>query len=78
MIDSSIDDVKNSLAPSFTDKEIMNLNKNFSLARDVYGINYLPGFIGLNNLKNTDFVSVVLHAISHCVPVRNFFLKPCK
>ena len=37
---------------------------------------YLPGFVGLNNLKCTDYVNVVLHALSHVKPIRDFFLNP--
>lgn len=75
ILDSSLDDVKKCLAPTFSKQEIMSLNGNSSLARDVYGVNYLPGFVGLNNLKNTDFVNVVLHALSHVTPVRDYFLQ---
>ena len=75
ILDSSLDDVKKCLAPTFTKQDISVLNKNFSLARDVYGVNYLPGFVGLNNLKHTDCVNVVLHALSHVTPVRDFFLQ---
>ena len=32
--------------------------------------------MGLNNLRHTDFVNVVLHALSHVTPVRDFFLQP--
>ena len=39
---------------------------------------YLPGFLGLNNLKNTDYVNVILQALAHVVPVRDFFLQPAK
>jgi U4/U6.U5 tri-snRNP-associated protein 2 len=77
ILDSSLDDVKKCLAPTFSKQEIMSLNGNSSLARDVYGVNYLPGFVGLNNLKNTDFVNVVLHALSHVTPVRDYFLQVC-
>ena len=41
--DSSLDDVKKCLSPTFTAQDILSLNKNSSLARDVYGVNYLPG-----------------------------------
>lgn len=32
--------------------------QNTTLSRDQYGVAYLPGFVGLNNLKCTDFVNV--------------------
>eukprot|EP01041_Mallomonas_annulata_P006205 gene6205-12574_t len=76
IIDSSLDDLKKCLHPRFSDSEIRNLDSNSSLARDVHGVSYLPGFVGLNNLKSTDYANVVLHALSHVVPVRNFFLEP--
>jgi U4/U6.U5 tri-snRNP-associated protein 2 len=75
ILDASLEDVKKCLSPAFSKDDISRLNRNSSLARDVYGINYLPGFIGLNNLKNTDYVNVVLHALSHVTPVRDFFLQ---
>lgn len=34
------------------------------------------GFVGLNNLKNTDYVNVVIQALAHVIPVRNYFLQP--
>ncbi|CAN0502097.1 unnamed protein product [Scytosiphon promiscuus] len=34
------------------------LHQNTTLSRDQYGVAYLPGFVGLNNLKCTDFVNV--------------------
>jgi hypothetical protein len=33
------------------------------------------GFVGLNNLKHTDYVNVVLHALAHVGPIRDFFLQ---
>ena len=47
---------------------------NSSLARDVHGVSYLPGFVGLNNLHNTDYASVVLHCLAHVEPIRTFFM----
>ena len=52
------------------------MNSITVLARDVHGVSYLPGFVGLNNLKCTDYVNVVLHALSHVRPIRDFFLNP--
>lgn len=33
------------------------------------------GFIGLNNLKSTDYVNVVVQALAHIPPLRDFFLQ---
>lgn len=32
------------------------------------------GFIGLNNLKNTDYINVVVQALAHIPPLRDYFL----
>ena len=75
IIDQSLDDVKRCLNPIFSKNDILQLNDNTSLARDVHGISYLPGFVGLNNLKHTDYANAILHALSHVTPLRNFFFK---
>jgi U4/U6.U5 tri-snRNP-associated protein 2 len=51
IIDSALNDVKLCLNPVYDKKTLSTLNDNNLLARDVYGISYLPGFVGLNNLK---------------------------
>jgi U4/U6.U5 tri-snRNP-associated protein 2 len=76
IVDAALNDVKKCLAPSFAPNEVSRLNSNSTLARDVYGVSYLPGFVGLNNLKSTDYLNVVLHAFSHISPLRDFFLLP--
>lgn len=76
IVDAALNDVKRCLAPVFSPDDISQLSSNTSLARDVHGVSYLPGFVGLNNLKCTDFLNVVLHALSHVRPLRNFFLLP--
>lgn len=73
--DSSLDLIVKSLIPKFTLKETLALNSNSSLSRDVYGIAYLPGFIGLNNLNATDYLNVLLHALAHVTPFRDFWLE---
>ena len=75
IIDSSLDDVKKCVNPQFSEQDILALYHNTTLVRDVHGVSYLPGFIGLNNLKCTDYVNVVLHALSHVIPIRNYFLR---
>ena len=41
----------------------------------MYGVSYLPGYIGLNNLKATDYLNVLLQALAHVVPFRDFWLR---
>ena len=32
------------------------------------------GFVGLNNIKENDYVNVVVHSLAHVPPLRNFFM----
>ena len=75
ILDQSLKDVQRSLAPTFTLSEIMSLDKNKLLSRDVHGAAYLPGFVGLNNLNATDDLNVVVHMLGHIGPIRDFFLQ---
>jgi U4/U6.U5 tri-snRNP-associated protein 2 len=74
IVDAALSDVKKCLSPLFSPEEITSLNSNTSLARDVFGVSYLPGFVGLNNLSQTDYINSVLHALTHVTPLRNFLL----
>ena len=76
VVDSSLDDVIRCLKPSFTPERISQLDQVATLARDVHGVAYLPGFCGLNNLKKTDYINVVVHQLAHVRPLRDFFLDP--
>ncbi|KAL0281029.1 UNVERIFIED_CONTAM: hypothetical protein PYX00_002148 [Menopon gallinae] len=75
IIDSSLDDIKYVLNPTFTTEQINNLDKSDKLSRAIDGTLYLPGIVGLNNIKANDYCNVVLQALSHVSPLRNFFLR---
>lgn len=75
IFDVALKDIQNSLSPNYILKEVSELDANTNLSRDVHGVTYLPGFVGLNNLNATDDVNVVLHLLSHIKPFRNFFLQ---
>ncbi|CCI39403.1 unnamed protein product [Albugo candida] len=59
VVDQSLKSIKDALRPTFTPDVIKTLDQNRVLAQDAFGVSYLPGFIGLNNLKRTDYISVV-------------------
>ncbi|BFZ17968.1 hypothetical protein BsWGS_21007 [Bradybaena similaris] len=75
IIDSSLDDIIYVLNPTFTDIMIRKLDKNPKLSRAYDGTTYLPGIVGLNNIKANDYCNVVLQSLSHVAPLRNYFLK---
>lgn len=75
IIDSSLDDITYVLKPTFTLKEIGGLDTNDKLSRAYNGTTYMPGIVGLNNIKANDYCNVILQALSHVPPLRNYFLR---
>jgi len=75
VVDTSLKDVQRCLSPRYSLEEISALNRNTSLARDVHGVSYLPGFVGLNNLNSTDYINSLLHALAHVTPFRDYWLE---
>lgn len=73
--DPSLSDISAALHPAFTEDEIQKIDSNTALARDLFGRRYLPGFIGLNNLHKTDYISSTIQALAHVRPLRDFFLR---
>ena len=74
MADRSLDDIRFALSPSFAPEALPALDANKAWSRGLDGSEYLPGVIGLNNLKATDYAGVVLQALMRVTPLRNFFL----
>lgn len=48
------------LKPTFTKQHIAGLDKQGKLYRAYDGTTYLPGIVGLNNIKANDYANVVL------------------
>lgn len=75
IIDSSLDDIIYVLKPTFTVTEINELDNNSKPSIAYDGTSYLPGIVGLNNIKQNDYCNVILQALSHVKDIRNFFLS---
>ena len=73
--DPSLADISAALHPRFTKSEIAKLDSNTTLARDLFGRRYLPGFVGLNNLNKTDCINATVQALAHVRPLRDYFLS---
>ncbi|CAA2988464.1 U4 tri-snRNP-associated 2-like [Olea europaea subsp. europaea] len=76
VIDPSLDDIRYVLNPRFTREQVEQLDKNRQWSRALDGSDYLPGMVGLNNIKETDFVNVTIQSLMRVTPLRNFFLIP--
>ncbi|XP_017185725.1 uncharacterized protein [Malus domestica] len=74
--DPSLDDIRHVLNPRFTEEQVEQIDKNKQWSRTLDGSDYLPGMVGLNNIKETDFVNVTIQSLMRVTPLRNFFLIP--
>lgn len=74
--DPSLDDIRHVLNPRFSRDQVVQLEKNKQWSRALDGSDYLPGMVGLNNIKETDFVNVIIQSLMRVTPLRNFFLIP--
>lgn len=74
--DPSLDDIRHVLNPRFTREQVDQLDKTRQWSRALDGSDYLPGMVGLNNIKETDFVNVTIQSLMRVTPLRNFFLIP--
>lgn len=72
--DASLNDIKYNLLPRFSKELIDNLDTQPLFARGLDGTDFYPGCLGLNNLKLTDYVNVIIQAICRVKPLRDFCL----
>lgn len=71
---STLDDIKNVVNPVYTKEQVMKLDKQQIESVDLWRKKYVPGFVGLNNLKNCDYANVIFQAIAHVPPLRNYLM----
>ena len=74
-IDSSLDDIKYVLNPTFTKENISILDITDKVSRSCDGTLYRPGVVGLNNIKANDYCNVVLQVMKLVVHVKTFKTK---
>jgi U4/U6.U5 tri-snRNP-associated protein 2 len=75
--DPSLDDIAFVLSPTFTAPMISPLSSTSHLAKPSYDLAskpYLPGYIGLNNIKRNDHMNVIIHSLLHIPPLRDYLL----
>ncbi|KAJ9606289.1 Ubiquitin carboxyl-terminal hydrolase 10 [Cladophialophora chaetospira] len=70
----SLDDIKYVVDPKYTQDEVKMLDKVPKEATDLANKRYRPGFMGMNNIKANDYLNVVVQALAHVAPLRDFFL----
>jgi len=73
--DPSLDDIKYLLNPTFTPELLRKLDAGSQgPSYDLHAVAYLPGFVGLNNIKANDYLNVIVHLLAHVPPVRDYFV----
>ncbi|KAF8516094.1 hypothetical protein JB92DRAFT_2911797 [Gautieria morchelliformis] len=75
--DPSLSDIIAVLSPKFSTFDLRVLDTPAHLSRpsfDLANNSYIPGFIGLNNIKRHDHINVIIHMLLHVPPLRNFLL----
>ena len=70
----SLDDIKFVSDPTYTRTQVMALDREEKTAWALGDKKYIPGFIGMNNIKDNDYFNVVVQALSHIPPLRNYFM----
>ena len=72
--DPSLSDIRAALHPTYSQNDIEQIDSLSTLSRDLFGVKYLPGFVGLNNHHKTDCINAVVQALAHVAPIRDYFL----
>ncbi|RDB29431.1 putative mRNA-splicing protein ubp10 [Hypsizygus marmoreus] len=75
--DPSLEDISYVLAPTFSRSSVATLSTPAHLVKPSYDLAskaYLPGYIGLNNIKRNDHMNVIIHSLLHVPPLRDFLL----
>ncbi|GAW83377.1 U4/U6.U5 tri-snRNP-associated protein 2 [Plasmodium gonderi] len=72
--DASLNDIKYFLKPVYSREQVEYICQNSILGKSLDGADFFPGFVGLNNLKNTDYCNVIIQLVCNIIPLRNFFL----
>lgn len=72
--DASLNDIKYFLKPFYTKKQVEEFCKTPILGKSLDGADFIPGCVGLNNLKNTDYCNVIIQFLCSVVPLRNVLL----
>jgi U4/U6.U5 tri-snRNP-associated protein 2 len=73
--DRSLADIRFVLSPTYTEADVANLGRSVGWARALDGAEYMPGLVGLNNMRANDYANVVFQALMRITPLRDFFLR---
>lgn len=72
--DKSLEDIQYNLHPKFTKADVAKLDKRKEFVHALDGTDYLPGLIGLNNTKHTDWLNALVQALNFIPMFRDKFI----
>jgi U4/U6.U5 tri-snRNP-associated protein 2 len=75
--DPSLEDIAFVLSPAFQKSSIPNSSSPEYVAKPSYDLSskpYIPGYVGLNNIKRHDHMNVIIHSLLHVSPLRDYLL----
>ena len=73
--DPSLNDILAVLNPRYTASQLVSLSDLREPSYTLTQTPYIPGFVGLNNIKKNDYLNVIVQLLLHVPPVRDFFLN---
>ncbi|MEW5299850.1 MAG: hypothetical protein WDW36_002824 [Sanguina aurantia] len=76
VIDRSLDDIRKMRDPMLTSAEVARLDSDVTWSRALDGTEYMPGLVGLNNMKCNDYANAVIQVLARVALIRDFFLVP--
>ncbi|BEI83442.1 hypothetical protein CcaverHIS002_0400460 [Cutaneotrichosporon cavernicola] len=74
--DPSLNDVLSVLNPRYKAEGLRGLSDLREPSYTLANTSYIPGYIGLNNIKKNDYLNVIVQLLLHVPPVRDFLLNP--
>nr|BAN65948.1 U4/U6.U5 tri-snRNP-associated 65 kDa protein, putative [Babesia bovis] len=72
--DASLNDIALFLKPKYTKEYVENIDTKIVYGKGLDGTDFIPGCIGLNNLKQTDYFNVIIQVLCTVATVRNYLL----
>ena len=74
VVDSTLNSIKYVISPTFTEDYVHQLDSVSNVSYDLHNKPFIPGFIGLNNIKDNDYINVIVQGLAHVKLIRDYFL----
>ncbi|KAH7619056.1 hypothetical protein Ndes2526B_g06006 [Nannochloris sp. 'desiccata'] len=73
--DRSLSDIQYVLNPKYSEEDVEKAGTSPSWSRALDGSEYMPGLVGLNDMKMNDYANVVFQTLNRIAPLLNFLLR---